>query len=122
MCHARMVGLTRPDLFQDSRTFQLIGIGLVRRRSPDIERQSIVDLRFIVIWISSCELLHRFEIVQHAGAMVDLIVIGIHGGERFEIVALTLSLGANPLAFDQCGSTISKILGWRYSVWIPQKT
>ena len=57
MCHARMVGLTRPDLFQDSRTFQLIGIGLVGRRSPDIERQSIVDLRFIVLWISSCKLL-----------------------------------------------------------------
>ena len=121
MRHARMLRLTRPDLFKNSRTFQLIGIGLVRRRRPDIERQRIVDLRFIVIRISSCELLHRLEIIQHAGAMIDLVVIGIHCGERFDVVALALGLGADRLAFRERGSTLREVLGGRGNVWIPQQ-
>ena len=41
MRYAGMVGLLGEYLFQDSRSFQLVGIGLVGGKGSNIERQRI---------------------------------------------------------------------------------
>ena len=45
----RMLRLARPNLFQDCRALELIGIGLVGGRSPDVERERVIDLRFVIV-------------------------------------------------------------------------
>jgi hypothetical protein len=41
MRDARMFRLALPDLFQNRRALELIGVGLVRRRRGDIQRDAI---------------------------------------------------------------------------------
>src|SRR5262249_306261 len=47
--------------------------------------------------IASRQCLHRLEISLHAATVVDLVVIDVHDGERVDVVALALRLGADGL-------------------------
>src|SRR5690348_11511730 len=93
-----MIRLTRPNPFQDRRSFELVGIGLVGRRRRNIESKRVVNLRFVVIWIALRQLFHLLEVSQYTCAMIKPVVIGVHGAERVDVVALALGLGADRLA------------------------
>ena len=97
--HAGMLRLALEDRLQDRRAFELVGIGLVGRRSRGVERQRVVDLRLVVVRIALRQLLHGLGIGLNARAVVDLLIVGVHDGERIEIVALALGLGADALPF-----------------------
>ena len=58
-----------------------------------------MDHRLVVLGIFLRQLLHRLGIGHDAGAVIELLVVGIHDSERVEVVALTLGLGANALPF-----------------------
>ena len=87
---ARVLRLALEYFFQDRRALELIGIGLVGRRSADVERKRIVYLRLVVVRIALGQLLHGLKIVLDTRAVVDLLMVGIHRGQRLEIVALAL--------------------------------
>src|SRR5689334_17031881 len=93
-----MIRLTRPDPFQDSRAFELVGIGLVGRRRRNIESQCVMDLRFVVIRIALSQFFHFLEVSLYACAMIKPVVIGVHGAKGVDVVALALGLGAYRLA------------------------
>jgi hypothetical protein len=100
---AGVLRLALEDRLEDRRALELIGIGLVRRRRRDVERNGVGDLRFVVLGIARRQGFHRQEIGLHAGAVIDLVVIDVHDGERVDIVALALRLGADRLGlFDGC--------------------
>jgi hypothetical protein len=52
MRYAGMVRLLGEYLFQDFRSFQLVGIGLVGRKGSHIERQRIEYRRFSIFGIA----------------------------------------------------------------------
>ena len=52
--HARMLRPALGDRLQDGSRLELVGVGLVRRRRSDVEREGIVDLHFVVIGIAAC--------------------------------------------------------------------
>ena len=97
MRHAGVLRLALGDHLQDCRALELAGIGLVGRRSRGIERERIIDLRFVIIGIALRQRFHGFDVGLHAGAVIDLVVVGVHGAKRIQIVALTLGLGADVL-------------------------
>jgi hypothetical protein len=117
--HAGMLRLALGDHFQDRCTLELAGIGLVGRRGRRIERERVVDLRFVIIGITLRQRFHGLDVGLHAGAVIDLVVVGIHGAERIEIVALALGLGADDFRLGQRRGTFGKVLGRRRDVGIP---
>jgi len=92
-----MLGLALEDRLQDGCAFELIGIAFICRRRRDVERDGISDLRFVILGITCRQCLHRLEIGLHATTVVDLVVIDVHDGERVDVVALALRLGADGL-------------------------
>ena len=58
-----------------------------------------MDLRFVIVRIALCQLFHGLGVGLHARAVIDLVVVGIHGAERVEVVALALGLGADAFPF-----------------------
>ena len=64
MRHARMLRLALEDRLQDGRALELVGIGLVGRRSRSVERERVVDLRLVVVGIALRQLLHGLGIGQ----------------------------------------------------------
>ena len=46
---AGMLRLAFADRLQDRRALELVGIGLVGRRSRGVERERVVDLRLVVV-------------------------------------------------------------------------
>src|SRR4051812_9892294 len=73
MRHARMIWLTPEDRFQQRTTLQLIGVGLVARRSRRVERQSVMYLGFVVVRVAQRELFHGLRMGHVARSMVDLV-------------------------------------------------
>src|SRR5260370_3389189 len=108
-------------LLQDGRGLELAGIGLVVRRSGGVERERIMDLRFVVIRIARGQLFHGLGVGQQARAVIDLVVVGVHGAERREVVALALGLGAGAFRFRQRGRTLGEVLRRRRGMGIPQQ-
>ncbi len=53
--------------------------------------------------------------------MINLVVVGVHGAERREIVTLALGLGADGLSFRECGGTFGKVLRGRRGVGVPEQ-
>jgi hypothetical protein len=119
--HAGMLRLALGDLFQDGRTLELVGVGLVGRRRRGVERQRIMDLRFVVIRIARSQRFHGLGVGQQAGAVIDLFVIGVHGAQCREVVALALRLGADAFRFLQRSSTLGEVLHRRHAMGIPQQ-
>jgi hypothetical protein len=116
-----MLRLTRPDIFQDGRPLELIGIRLVGGRSSDVECERVMDLRFVIVWVALRQLFHRLEVGQHAGAMVDLVVVGVHRVERFDIVALARRLRAQGFALCKRGSALREVFDGRGDVRIVEQ-
>jgi hypothetical protein len=98
MRDARMQRLALKDRLEDCRPLELVRVGLIARQGADVERDRIGDLRFVVGGIFLRQSLHRLEIGLHAGAMIDLVVVGVEHHERVDVVALALGLGAERLA------------------------
>ena len=88
--HAGMLRLTLGDRLEDRRALELAGVGLVGRRSRGVERERVVNLRLVIVRIALRQLLHGLRIGHDAGAMIDLLVVGVHDAERIQIVALAL--------------------------------
>ena len=108
-----MLRLTRPNLLQNCRSLKLIGISLVGRRRRDVESQCVIDLGFIIMRIALRQLVHRLEVGQNAGAMVDLVVVGVHSAKRIDIIALALGLGVRAFALCKSGSSLREVFsGW----------
>ena len=80
-----------------------------------------MDLRLVIVGITLRQLLHRLGIGQKAGAVIDLLIVGIHRAERVDIIALPLGLGTDGLALRNYERAFGKILRGRCSVWIPQQ-
>src|SRR3954465_8511991 len=103
VCDAGMLRLALEDRLKQGRALELVGVGLVGRRSRDIERNRIGDLRLVVLRIALRERFHRLQEGLNARAVFNLVVIGIEEGERVDVVALALGLRAEGLAgFDRC--------------------
>ena len=62
MSDARMLRLAVHDRPEDRRTFQLIGVGLVRRRGGDVQRDRIENLRLVVGGVTAGNGFHRFQV------------------------------------------------------------
>ena len=58
MRHAGMLRLAFRDRLQDGRAFELVGVGLIGRRRRGVERERVVNLRFVVVRIALRKLLH----------------------------------------------------------------
>ena len=97
MRNAGMVRLALEDRLEDRRALELLGVGLVARRGRNVEGDRVVDLRLVVVGIFRRQRLHRLEISLHARPILDLVVVGIEHGERVDVVALALALGADRL-------------------------
>ena len=78
MRYARMLRLALRDRLQDGRALELVGVGLVGRRSRGVERERVVDLRFIVFRIALRQLFHGLGIGLGAGQMIDFVVVHVH--------------------------------------------
>jgi hypothetical protein len=87
----RMLGLLLVDRLEQRSTLELVGIGLVGRQSRYVERDRVGDLRLDVLRVLLRDPLLRLEIILHAGAMVQLVVVDIHRAQRVDVI--TLSLG-----------------------------
>ena len=112
---AGMLRLACKDRLQDRRAFELIGIGLVGRRSRRVERQRVVDLRLVVIRIALRQLLHGLGIGQDAGAVIDFVVVGVHDCKRIDVVAFALRLGADALSLGDRGGAFGEIFRGRWT-------
>ena len=55
------------------------------------------------------------------GAMIDLVIVGVHDGKRVDVVALALCLGADALALGDRGGAFGEILRRRRHVGIQQQ-
>src|SRR5260370_303213 len=121
MRHAGMLWLAYCDWVQDRRALERAGVRFVGRRSRGVQRKRIIDLRFVIVGITLSQLFHGLGVSMHARTMIDLVVIGVHGAERIEVVALALSLGADALSLGDRGSTLGEILRRRRRVRIPQQ-
>ena len=121
MRHARMVRLALRDRLQDRRAFELLGVSLVGRRRRRVQRERVVDLRLVVFRVALRQLLHRLRIGHDAGAVVDLVMVGIHHGERVDVVALTLRLGADAFALRDGRGALGEILRRRRHVRVQEQ-
>ena len=88
---AGMLRLAFCDRFQDRRALDLIGVGLVGGRSRGVERKRVMNLRFVVVRVALRQLLHGFRVGHDAGAVIDLVKVGIHDAQRIQIVTLALA-------------------------------
>ena len=68
-----------------------------------------MNLRFVVVRIALRQLLHGLRIGHDAGAMVDLVEVGVHDTQRIQIVALALGPGAKALALGDHGRAVGEI-------------
>ena len=101
MRDAGMLRLALENRLEDRRAFELVGIGLVRRRRRDVERDGVCDLRLVLLGIARRQGFHRQEIGLNAEVVIDLVVFDVHDGKRVDVVALALRLGADRLGlFD----------------------
>src|SRR5712664_5029018 len=119
MRHAGMLWLTYGDRLQDGRALELVGVGLVGWRSRGVQGERIIDLGLVVVGIALCQLFHGLGVSLHARTVIDLVVVGVHGAERVEVVALALGLGADAFSLGDRGSALGEILGGRRRVGIP---
>src|SRR5882724_7255263 len=119
MRHAGMLWLTYGDRLQDGRALELVGVGLVGWRSRGVQGERIIDLRFVIVGIAQCQLFHGLGVSLHARTVIDLVILGIHGAQRVEVVALALGLGADALSLCDHGSAFGKVLRGRRRVGIP---
>src|SRR5689334_5749185 len=53
--------------------------------------------------------------------MIDLVVVGVHGTERIEVVAFALGLGADELSFCDRVSALGEVFRGGWNVGIPQE-
>src|SRR5512139_895394 len=93
-----MLGLALEDRLEDRGALELHRIRLVARWGRDIEFDRIENLGFVVIRISLRNAFHGLEVSEHAGAMIDFVIIGIKRGHRVDEITLALGLGASRLA------------------------
>ncbi len=84
---------------EDSRTFELVGIGLVGGQSRGVEGQRVVDLRLVVVRVALCQCLHRLGVSLCAREMTEFVMVDIDEGKRVDVVALALGLGADTFSF-----------------------
>jgi len=119
--HAGVLRLPFEDRRQDGRAFELVGVSLVGRRGRGVERQRIVDLRLVVVRIAPRQLFHRLGIGLGAGEMTELVVADINDGQRVDVIALALGLGADTLCFCDDGGALREVLCGRRDVRIPQE-
>src|SRR6266404_5667945 len=119
MRHAGMLWLTYGDRLQDGRALELVGVGLVGWRSRGVQGERIIDLRFVIVGIALCQLFHGLGVSLHARTVIDFFVVGVHGADRIEVVALALGLGAGGLCLRQHGGAFGEILRRRRAVGIP---
>ena len=96
--HARMVRMLGKLRFENCSRLQRPGIGLVGRRLTCGEIERVEYLRFIVVGITRREPLERVGQRPDARALRPLGETVVIGGDRFDVIALALRLGANGAA------------------------
>ena len=120
MRDAGMLRLALRDRLEDRRALDLVGVGLVGGRGRGIERKRVMNLRFVVVRIALRQLLHGLRIGHDAGAMVDLVEVGVHDSQRIQIVALALGRGADALALGDHDRAVGEIFRRRGDVRVPE--
>ena len=121
MRHARMQRLPHGDRFQDGRTLELAGIGLVGRISRRVERKRIINLRLVIIRIFLRQSCHRLGIGHDTAMVIHLVVVGKHHRQRVDITFLALGLEPDGSRFLDRRRPLREILGRRCDVRIPQQ-
>jgi hypothetical protein len=84
----RVVGLSGPQLFEDRRRFELLGVGLVGRQSRLIHGERIERGGLAIVRVRPVEALHRPLVGEHTRALIDRSVVLELLRDRGEIVAL----------------------------------
>ena len=79
-----------------------------------------MDLCLVVVWIALRQAFHRLRIGYDAGAVIYLVVIGIHHRQRVDITFLALGLEADRSRFLDCCRALREILHRRRRMGVPQ--
>jgi hypothetical protein len=118
---AGMLRLALEDPFQDRRRLELVGIGLVGGRGRDVEREGVIDLCLVVLRVMLGDRLHRLEIGLQAGAVVDLVVVGVERGQRSDELVLARRLRADGLGLLKRGKPLLQICRQRRTERVEQQ-
>ena len=119
---ARMLRLPFKDRLEQRGTLKLVGISFIRRRSGNIQCDRVGNLGFIVFRITQCHLFFSFQIVLHARAMIDRVVVGLHCGNSIDIISLALRFCTQGLTFFDSPKTERKVFLRRPRMRIVQVT
>ena len=87
VARARVLRLLRKDLLENGAGLQLVLVGLVEAVGGREQRQRVEDARLDVVVIALREPLHLAHIGARAGAMIELVMIGVEGRERLDVIA-----------------------------------
>src|SRR6478609_7183046 len=71
MRHARMLRLAYCDRLQDCRALELVGVSFVGWRRRGVQGERIIDLRFVIVGIALCQLLHCLGESLHPRTVID---------------------------------------------------
>ena len=97
MGDARVIGVFLEQRLKDARRLELIGEGLVGGQGGHVQDEGIENLCFHVIGIASRHGFHGLLEGQRARSVFSRLPILEEDGERSDIVAFALGLGADAL-------------------------
>src|SRR6266403_4776841 len=87
VARARVLRLLRKNLLENGAGLQLILVGLVEAVCGREQRQRVEEARLDVVGIALREPLHLAHVGARARAMIELVMIGVEGRERLEVIA-----------------------------------
>ncbi len=94
MARAGMLRLLCEHPLQNLAGLELILVGLVETVGGGEQRQRVEDPRFTIVGVALRDRLHLAHVGGCARAVIELVVIGVEGRQRVEIVAFARRLRA----------------------------
>jgi len=98
-----MIGILLEQRLKDTRRLVLISKALVGGHGRDVERQRVENPRFYILGVLGRHALHRLFVGDRARTKWDGLPILEKCVQSGDVVALTLTLGANALRFGRRG-------------------
>src|SRR5215813_8781193 len=103
MQHPRMIRQYHQKLFKHSGALELVGKGLVSRRSLGRQSICIKYLGLVIIEILAMEPSQSIRVGMHALSVVELVRIFVEHRDGFYVIALTWRFPADGLGLFDCG-------------------